>query len=683
MTNSSLTSAFDRPIVWQPDPSAYERSRLAAFQKKVGCATREQMVERASKDPEWFWAAVLNDLGIVFRTAPECVYRMGADPTRPIWCPGGKMNITESCLDRWVQSGCGSKVAVVAESEAGRKESLTYSELLDQVEQATVHLQTGGVRPGDVVAIMMTMTPDLITAFLAVVRCGAVALPLFSGFGPGAIAARLQESGARFAILDAVSSRRGKEVSMWESFQAALPQQIPLECVWVRGKELPPLIKPDGVNRGSGSDHEALRWERWPHPFHPLERKKPAKESTSAHVAVVDAEAPALLIFTSGTTGRPKGAVHTHCGFPIKAAQDMQHAMDLGPGDTLHWVTDIGWMMGPWAIFGALLNGMTLALYDGAPDFPDIGRLWRFVDEHRISFLGLSPTLARLYMQAPDGKPQPDQVRHLRAVGSTGSPWDSASWEWVFRNVLGSNKPIINYSGGTEISGGILSGNVYSPLKPCAFSGPVIGMDAEVVLQGNRAAIGETGELVIRNHWIGMTRGFWKNDPRYFSTYWQQNPGVWTHGDRCFVDADGLWYLVGRSDDTIKIAGKRLGPAEVETIVAQDSRIRESAAIGVPEPTKGECLVVFCVPEGQRPIENPEARDQLCQDIKERIARELGKPLAPHAVILTRSLPKTRNSKTIHRMCRAVYLGEDPGDTSSLERPSALEDLREAVSLSH
>lgn len=678
MTNQSSTSAFDQPVVWRPTPGAYERSRLAAFQKKVGCSTREEMIERARKDPDWFWAAVLDDLGVVFRTPPECVYRVSADPTRPVWCPGGRMNITESCLDLWVQRGCGNNVAVIAESEDGQKTRWTYSELLDQVERASSHLQTGGVRPGQVVAIMMTMTPDLVAAFLAVVRCGAIALPLFSGFGPGAIAARLQESGARFAILDAVSSRRGKEVPMLDSFQAALTQHLPLECVWVRGKDLPPGKHPQLQGPASGTNQEAPRWESWPSPFQALEPKRNEKESSSAHMAVVDAEAPALLIFTSGTTGRPKGAVHTHCGFPIKAAQDMQHSMDLGPGDIMHWVTDIGWMMGPWAIFGSLLNGVTLALYDGAPDFPDLGRLWRYIDEHRISFLGLSPTLARLYMQAPDGKPHPDQVRHLKAVGSTGSPWDNASWDWVFRNVLDSNKPIINYSGGTEISGGILSGNVYSPLKPCAFSGPIIGMDAAVLFQGKPAGLGETGELVIRNHWIGMTRGFWKNDPRYSSTYWQQNPGVWTHGDRCFVDRDGLWYLVGRSDDTIKIAGKRLGPAEVETIVAHDKRIRESAAIGVPESTKGECLVVFCVPEDHRFTENRLEGNALCQDVKERIARELGKPLAPQAVILTRSLPKTRNAKTIHRMCKAVYLNEDPGDTSSLEQPAALADLREA-----
>jgi acetyl-CoA synthetase len=676
MSNTSPTSAFNLPIVWHPAEGAYDRTRLAGFQIRSGCASREQMVRRAQTDPNWFWSAVLADLGIVFHTRPDCTYRAGNDPTRPEWCPGGKMNITESCVDRWVLEGKGDQIAVTAESEDGHKTALTYTELLDQVERASLLLYEGGVRPGDVVALMLTMTPDLVVAFLAVIRCGAIVLPLFSGFGPGAIAARLQESGARFAILDAYSRRRGKDVALWESFHSALTEPGTLQCVWVRGSC--PLVS-DGPSAKPTGAASQPRWQHWPSLTVPHVPSGSASTRPSFKAKIVDAEDSALLIFTSGTTGKPKGAVHTHCGFPVKAAQDMQHCMDLGQGDVLHWITDIGWMMGPWAIFGTLINGMTLALFDGAPDFPDAGRLWRFVEEHHVSFLGISPTFARLCQANPSAKPTPSQVNRLRAVGSTGSPWDTSSWQWTFEHVLGKNKPIINYSGGTEVSGGILSGNVYSPLKPCAFSGPVIGMDAAVMANGNGAAPGETGELVIRNHWIGMTRGFWNSDPRYFSTYWAQNSGVWTHGDRCFVDQDGQWFIVGRSDDTIKIAGKRLGPAEVETLIAQDPRVKDSAAIGVPDPIKGECLVIFCVPEDLSVIDNASARTAIGQGIKERITQELGKPMAPQAVVLTHALPKTRNAKTIHRMCRAVYLGEDPGDTSSLENPSALDDLRRAL----
>jgi acetyl-CoA synthetase len=377
-----------------------------------------------------------------------------------------------------------------------------------------------------------------------------------------------------------------------------------------------------------------------------------------------------MLIYTSGTTGKPKGAVHTHCGFPIKAAQDMLHGLDLHQDETLFWVTDIGWMMGPWLVFGTLLLGATMMVYDGALDDD---RLWALCERHEVTALGVSPTLIRALCRLGDEPVRRHDLSALRKFGSTGEPWNPAPWLWLFNNVGGGRLPIINYSGGTETSGGIVMGNVLSPLKPCAFSGPVVGMAADVVNEHGESVRGEVGELVIRQPWIGMTRGFWKDRQRYLDTYWSRWPNIWLHGDWAAVDADGLWYILGRSDDTIKVAGKRLGPAEVESLLVAHPAVSEAAAIGVPDQLKGEALVCFCVVKpGQAPNE------MLREELTKLIVNALGKPLKPKDLKFTRDIPKTRNAKVMRRLVRAAYLGEELKDTSALENRSALDDIRRA-----
>jgi acetyl-CoA synthetase len=397
-------------------------------------------------------------------------------------------------------------------------------------------------------------------------------------------------------------------------------------------------------------------------------------QADRAEDEVTRAEDPLMLIYTSGTTGRPKGAVHTHCGFPIKAAQDMEHGLDLHADETLFWVTDMGWMMGPWLVFGTLLLGATMMLYDGAPDWPGPDRLWSLVERHKITTLGLSPTLVRALLRHGEAPVRAHDLSSLRKFASTGEPWNPDPWLWLFHVVGQGRLPIINYSGGTEISGGIVMGNVLTPLKPCAFAGPLPGMAADVVDEQGHSVRGQMGELVIRQPWIGMTRGFWRDPERYVETYWSRFPNVWVHGDWAAIDADGLWYILGRSDDTIKIAGKRLGPAEVESILVAHPAVSEAAAIGVPDEIKGEALVCFCVLKpGQV------ADESLRQELGKKVTTALGKALAPRAVKFVADLPKTRNAKVMRRVIRAAWLGADPGDLSSLENPSALDSIRQAA----
>jgi acetyl-CoA synthetase len=392
----------------------------------------------------------------------------------------------------------------------------------------------------------------------------------------------------------------------------------------------------------------------------------------AAGTTVTDAEDTIMVIYTSGTTGRPKGAVHTHCGFPIKAAQDIAFGMDLHSDEVIYWITDLGWMMGPWQLFGSLILGATGFLYDGAMDYPGPDRLWSMVERHRITQVGLSPTLIRALMPHGEEPVRAHDLSSLRMVGSTGEPWNPKPWMWLFETVGNRRIPIVNYTGGTEISGGILMGNPIQPLKPCSFSGPCPGIAADVFDEDGRSVQDQVGELVIKTPWIGMTRGFWKDPDRYLQTYWARWPDVWVHGDWAAVDSDGQWYVLGRSDDTIKVAGKRLGPAEVESILVEHPDVVEAAAIGVPHEVKGSEVLIFCVLKPRSA-----SSEELQEALRAMVVRAMGKPLAPRAVLFVSDLPKTRNAKVMRRMIRAAYLDEPLGDLSALVNPEVVEEIRQ------
>lgn len=648
------TFPFGQEIAWQPNPEWMAQSNLQAFMDRHGIPSYDALLERASQETAWFWDAALADLDIQFYQPYSQVVDLSQGIQRPVWCVDGVMNIVHNCLDKWQDGPDAERIALRWEAEEGHRGAMTYRQLHGEVCRCANALRGLGLGKGDPVGLFMPMIPELAIAFLAVVKIGGIVLPLFSGYGPSAIVTRLADAQARAVFTADGFYRGGKRIPMKPTLDEALASVPSVEHVIV-------------VNRAPGTD---LPWQagrdQWWHDLIPQQTPQAETERTAA-------EDPLMIIYTSGTTGRPKGAVHTHCGFPVKAAQDMRQAMDLKPGECIYWMTDMGWMMGPWLVFGALINGASMLFYDGAPTFPDVDRTWAICARHGVTHLGLSPVLVRALM--PHG-PEPvgrHDLSGLRAVGSTGSPWDPESWRWLFRHVLEERKPILNYTGGTEISGGILCGNFFKPLKPAAFGGPIPGMDADVVDEAGNPVRGEVGELVIRRPWIGMTRGFWQDEARYLETYWSRFPGLWVHGDFAAIDRDGLWYILGRSDDTIKVAGKRLGPAEVEAIVNAHPGVTESAAVGVPHPVKDNEVVIFCVL-----APGYAASEDLRAALDALVVAELGRPLKPQAVLFAESLPKTRNAKIMRRLIRAAYLGQDLGDISSLEDPAAIDAIRAA-----
>jgi len=648
-----MTSQFEfgGDIVWRPTEAYLANSNLKRFMDAHDLPDFDALMEKSTQDIVWFWEAVLEALQIEFYEPYRQVVDLSKGIQWPRWCVGGKMNIVHNCLDKWMGTPVQNRVALRWEGEEGTVRLMSYRDLWAAVNQCANALRSLGLGKGDAIGLYMPMTPEIAIALLAIVKIGGIILPLFSGYGAGAIATRLADADAKLLFTCDGAFRRGKVVPMKPVADEALQHA--------------PTVRHTVVLRRTGADVPMQEGrDVWWHDFI-------AGQPITAPTEVTDAEDPLMVIYTSGTTGKPKGAVHTHCGFPIKAAQDMYHGLDLHPEDTLYWMTDMGWMMGPWEVFGTLILGATMLFYDGAPDYPDVDRVWALVEQHGVTALGVAPTLIRALMPHGEAPVKRHDLSSLRLFGSTGEAWNPDPWLWLF-NVVGEGKrPIINYSGGTEIAGGIVMGNVVKPLKPCAFSGPVPGMAADVVDEEGNSVRGEVGELVIRGPWIGMTRGFWKDPDRYLATYWSRFENVWVHGDFAAVDEDGLWYILGRSDDTIKVAGKRVGPAEVESVLVGHPAVTEAAAVGVPDPIKGQAVVAFCV---LQPDVSPS--DALKAELRALVGREMGKPLTPKAIEFVSAVPQTRNAKVMRRVIRAAYLGQDPGDLSALVNPEAVEAIK-------
>lgn len=625
--------------VW--DPARYPReSALAKILSKRGIGYGEFLRENV-KDPETFWRTFFEDAGIPWPRPFHQVLDLSQGKPWPRWFVGGQTNLAWWAVGRHATEHP-KQPALIAESEAGLTESLSYADLDLLVRRFASGLKQYGFQPGDRVGIYMPLNVHSALALLAVAAVGGIVVPLFSGFGEEAVRIRLENSGARFLITQTTTRRRGRSIPLLSVARQSIDGLSTLERVFV--------FHPKDLRDKEISADELL--ESPPLPTYPW----------------MDGETPFMLIYTSGTTGKPKGTVHTHAGFPIKASQDMFHLFDVQPEDRITWLTDLGWMMGPWLVLGGLTLRATVVLYEGAPDYPKPSQLFEVWHRHGVELAGLAPTFIRAIRgKVEDALPKDFS---LRAIGSTGEPWTEDAWWWTYQHLGKKRAPILNYSGGTEISGGILGCVVVRPIAPMSFNTAVPGVEADIVDDTGQSVRGEVGYLVVRNVNPGMTRGFWKDPQRYLSTYWERFPGIWYHGDLALRTSDDTWFILGRADDTLKVAGKRLGPAEMENVVTQHPNVREAAVIGVPHPVKGEVPVVFAVPTPTPPSED------LAETLRKWVAQQMGKALQPTRVYLVSDLPKTRNAKVMRRVLRKVFLGEDPGDLSALVNPDVLEEIR-------
>jgi acetyl-CoA synthetase len=638
-------------IVWTPAAGLVKDSNIAAFMRQHGIPDYSSLLQRADNDPQWWWRAVVDRISF-FRP-----YDVLLDTTEGIpfahWCVGGKTNIVLNALDRHKGTGIWDGSAVIGVSEANDVRVWTYSELDRHTSQLAAGLRSLGVRPGEVVAVYMPNINEAMSAMLAVAKIGAVAMPLFSGFGVEAIYTRLLDSGAVAILTVDGTSRRGR----WSPMKPVAD-----EAADRIGPQVRHVVCLTSSGTASLNAERDVDWRE-------LCRNQPSDTPTEQ----VESEAPVLLMYTSGTTGKPKGTVHTHAGLAAKFSLDLGLMMDLKPSDRIVWPSDMGWLVGPILAYGATIIGASFVLAEGAPNYPDPARMWRLIETHRATFLGIAPTVIRGFMHGA-GTGSHD-ISSLRICVSTGEAWTPDAWWWTFENVLDRKRPIINYTGGTEIGGGILSGTVVLPMKPCSFTGPVPGMGADIVDdEGNSVGPNTVGELVLRKPSIGLSRGLWNDRERYLDSYWRDIPNMWRQGDWAYRDEDGFWYVLGRSDDTLKIAGKRTGPSEIEALLTGTDKVAEAAAIGVPDPIKGEA--VGCVVVAAPGVEDNSA---LKTELSNAVVEGLGHPYRPQFVLVVGDLPKTRNMKVMRRIVRAALLGKPLGDTSSLINPEAVEAVQIAA----
>ncbi|MBA2475621.1 MAG: AMP-binding protein [Actinobacteria bacterium] len=638
------------PVVWTPSDERRERANLTRLMRRLGCGSYRELHRLSVSEPERFWPELLDDLGIRFSTPWHTVLDTSRGIEWATWFVGARLNLAWNCVHRWAESERAGAEAAVWQAEDGARSSLSFAELSSEVARLAEGLASLGIAEGDAVGIFLPMSPQVAIASHACAHLGAVQVPIFSGFAASAIAARLADAGAKALITADGSLRRGQTVAMKRTADEALLEAPSVRhvVVWRR--------LGDDVPMQAGRDHV------WDDLVRGTSGDLPPVE--------VDSEAPYLLAYTSGTTGRPKGAVHVQGSFLASIAREIAYQTDVSAGGRIHFSTDMGWIMGPWTVVGGGAVGATVVYAEGAPDWPR-DRLWKLIESERVSMLGVSPTLIRSLLQA--GDPETD-LSSLETIASTGEPWNPGPYRWLHERVGGGRVPIVNFSGGTEVGACFLSVVVTEPIKEVSLGFPALGLDMDVLDGTGRSLRGEVGELVCRAPWPGMTRGVWGDPERYLETYWRRFPGVWTHGDWASVDEDGYWYLHGRSDDTLNIAGKRIGPAELESAALEHGGIAEAAAIGVPDEIKGEVAWIFCVAKrGFRP------GDALGNAVGSIVAGELGKAFRPARILFVAALPKTRSAKIVRRAVRARALGRDPGDLSSLENPESLDEIARAV----
>lgn len=627
---------------WVPGHAVRKRSRLLAAMVQWGYTTLADLHEASVDDPEWFWRAVIEDLGIAFDEPFQRVLDDSAGKPFPRWFPGGRLNAATLCSHRHATGAMAAKTAVVYEGDAGQRRTLTFAELDTEVRRCAANLAGLGVSRGDRVVLFVPVVPEAVIAFLACAMIGAISVPAFTGYGPEALAARLRDSAAVVLVTADATTRRGKLVRLKDTADEALASV--------------PSVRHALVVRHLGTDVEMrpgrdIYWDQL----------DPAPEPVET--VAVESDEPLTIVYTSGTTGRPKGIVHSHAGLAVKAALDFGYGFDVHDDDVIAWISDMGWLVGPLLIMGGLQLGATVVFTEGVPDYPAPTRLWEIIDRNGVTLQGVAPTAMRLVMAHSDGPPA--DLHSLRAFASTGEAWDEPTWRWLFETVGGSRRPIINYSGGTEVGGGLVVSYPFLPMAPASFNAPLPGLDVAVLDAEGKPVIGAVGELAVLNTFPGMTHAFWHDRERYLETYWSQWEGVWVHGDLASVDDHGTWRIHGRSDDTIKVSGRRVGPAEIEAALLRDRRIVEAAAIGAPDARRGQRVVAFVVLR-------EEGVDH--DDLTALAVHHVGRSFAP-ALHVVKTLPKTKNGKIMRRAIRSRYLDERQGDLSSLDPATPIDDI--------
>lgn len=650
--------------IWRPSPAQIAQANVTGLMRRMGFAAHpldqartteaaRAFVRHTQTHVEEFWQAAVDDMQLRFSKPFTRVLDLSRGPAFADWFVGGEINIVDNAIDRHMGGALEGKTALIAETEDGKVRRFTYAELDAEVTRLSSAMRALGVGVGDRVASYMPMVAEVVFAMLATQKLGAIFVPIFSGYAPGAVRQRLDDGGVKLVVTADGSIRRGRAFPLKAQLDEAVEGLQCVAHVLVYPRIGPSMTCPMKAGRD-------LSWA-----------EAVALGEAPVETVPMPAMAPALMLFTSGTTGQPKGTVHSHAGCLVQMGKELRYNFDLKSDDVFFWFSDIGWMMGPWEIIGCLTHAGTVVVFEGAPDYPEPDRLWATVERHGVSILGISPTAIRLLMRAGDDWVARHPMERLRMLGSTGEPWDAESYRWYFERVGHGRCPVINISGGTDIVGCFLAPLPIMPLKPATLQSPGLGMDVDVFDEDGKPVVGEVGYLVCKQPAPSMTRGLWNAEQKYLDTYWSRFDGVWNHGDWARVDADGHWYILGRADDTMKIAGRRVGPGEIEAALIAHPAVSEAAAVGVPDALKGTDVVCFVVLHPGVPDD-----ETLRRGLSDAVVAALGKVDRPRAVHVVGDLPKTRSAKILRRLIQARYLGRAEGlDLSSVANPEALEAI--------
>ena len=652
-------------VSYEPDTEFAAGSNVHAFMEEYGIDDFEELHRRSTTDIEgveasgldWFWGAVVEHLDLEFDEPYDAVRNVSDGPQFTDWYVGGELNIAHNVVDRHAapDSPTRNRVATIWEGEEGAVREITYHELHRQSNRVANALEQRGIETGDTVGLYMPMVPEVVSILYGCLKTGAIAVPIFSGFGVDATATRIADAECRVLFTGDGFYRRGDEIRLKRAADNAIEaaghvehtivyDRLGLDVPWTEGRD-----------------------EWW------VDSVGEADDSYETKSLPADQES--MLLYSSGTTGKPKGIVHTHAGGLVQPAKELYFSFDHQPSDRFFWVSDIGWMMGPWTLIGNHVFGGTVFMYEGAPDYPGPDRYWEMIDRHGLTVFGISPTAIRALQKYGEEPLEGYDLSTLRLLGSTGEPWDPESWRWFYEHVGNGETPIMNISGGTEIFGCFLQPLPTHSLKPCTLGGPALGMDIDIVdARGESVADeGERGYLVANSSAPSMTKSLWSGDERYLEEYWSRFEDTWDHGDWAQRDEDGFWFLHGRSDDVLNVAGRKVGPAEVEGTLIDHEAVNAAAAVGAEDDTTGTAIVTYVqLKPGQE--ESDDLRGELCTQVSE----ELGKPFRPREVLFVDEFPKTQSGKIVRRLIQSVHEGEEMGDLSSIENPGALDTIAEA-----
>ncbi|MEN9979144.1 MAG: acetate--CoA ligase [candidate division WOR-3 bacterium] len=630
----------EEPKFYEPPQELVANSNIMAFMKKHGIKTLDELLKRA-QDLEWYWGEMAKELEW-FKPWTRVLDESKAPFYK--WFVDGKFNIAHNCVDRHMKTDVKNKIAYIYHSEPGERELWTYEKLYKEVNKLANALKKLGIKKGDRVTIFLPMIPQLPVAMLACAKIGAIHSVVFSGFSAASLRDRIQDAEAKILITADGAYRRGKLVTLKANADPALAECPSIEhCIVFKRAGNPVEMKP-------GRD---LWW-------HELTADEPEECPTEQ----LDSEDMLYILYTSGTTGKPKGVVHVHGGYAVGTYTTLKFVFDIKPQDIYWCAADIGWVTGhSYIVYAPLMLGATSILYEGAPDYPAPDRWWSIIEQEKVTILYTSPTAIRMFMRFGEEYPAKHNLSSLRLLGSVGEPINPEAWRWYRKHIGGDRLQIMDTWWQTETGSFVISPLPITPLKPGSATKPLPGFSADVVSQeGNPIKPGENGFAVITRPWPSMLRTLYKDPDRYIQAYWSRYPGKYLTGDSCTRDEDGYFWFRGRADEVLNVAGHRLGTAEIESALVAHPAVAEAAVIGIPDEVKGDVPKAYVTLKvGYQPS------DALADELKKWVAQEIGPIARPESIEFRDKLPKTRSGKIMRRLLKAEALGKPVGDISTLD----------------